>query len=250
MEEQNVYIFTPVFNGEEYLRECIQSILDQTHENWIYRIVDNCSDDATPYIADEYAKKESRVQLIREDKFVGINDNHNRGYALIDNDSLWCKVVQADDWIYPECLERMIDVGISNPSIGFVSAYRLWDTVVDLVGVPYHTTVVSGTEMLAQCLSGGPYTTGAPTAHLIRSDLIRKRTPFYDQRYWHADTDAAYWTLTQSDFACVHQVLTFARHQPDATESWSSKVNSYDPENLRFLIAYGKEALGPRYRRS
>lgn len=52
-----VSILTPVYNGEEYLAECIESVLGQTYQNWEYCIVNNCSTDRTLEIANGYAKR-------------------------------------------------------------------------------------------------------------------------------------------------------------------------------------------------
>jgi len=131
----------------------------------------------------------------------------------------------------------------SADSIGIVGSYRLHQDTVELVGLPYSRTVVPGTEVLRQCLLGGPYVTGSPTATLLRSDLVRRRTPFYDTSYWHADTEAAYRVLAQSDFGYVHQVLTFSREQQGTRSSQAGRVNTYDPENIRFLLRYGPIAL-------
>jgi hypothetical protein len=110
--------------------------------------------------------------------------------------------------------------------------------------------VLSGREILRQCLLGGPYVTGAPTAVLYRSRFVRERDPFYEDGLEHGDTDAAYWLLSRGDFGFVHQVLTFARRQPGARMTWASRMNTYIPENIRFLLRYGRDALDPpRYRR-
>jgi glycosyltransferase involved in cell wall biosynthesis len=49
-ERPLVWVMTPVYNGERYLAECIESVLAQTHENWQYLVVDNCSSDGTSEI--------------------------------------------------------------------------------------------------------------------------------------------------------------------------------------------------------
>ena len=58
-----VSIVTPVYNTEKYLAECIDSVLAQTYQNWEYIIVDNCSTDKSPLIAESYACKDSRIKI-------------------------------------------------------------------------------------------------------------------------------------------------------------------------------------------
>ena len=60
-----VSVVTPVYNGERFLRECIESVLAQTYQHWDYTIVDNSSTDQTSEIAREYAARDSRIRVLR-----------------------------------------------------------------------------------------------------------------------------------------------------------------------------------------
>ena len=234
-----VSVITPVYNGERHLAECIESVLGQTFSDWEYVIVDNCSSDGTREIAERYAAADGRIRYERHDEHVDVIASHNRAFGTLDPGSVYCKVVSGDDWLYPECLERMVALADANPHVGFVSAYRLAGDFIDLVGLPYFRSVVSGAEILRQSLLGGPYVTGTPTSVLIRSELIRARQPFYDPSFRHADTEAAYWSFTRSDFGLVHQVLTYTRLKPNGETPTSRRLSSYGAENLRMLIRYG-----------
>ena len=240
-----VSVLTPVHNGADFIEECMTSVLRQTYGHWSYTIVDNCSTDGTSELVEALARTESRIRHLRFDELVDANQNHERAVRSMDGDSVYCKLVQGDDWLFPECLERMVERAESSESIGVVGAYRLQQDLVDLVGLPYGTTAAKGTDVLRQCLLGGPYVTGGPTATLLRSALVRPRTPFFDHRYWHADTEAVYWLLAQSDFGYVHQVLTFTRRQSGTRSSRASHMNTYGPENIRFLLRYGPVVLEP-----
>ena len=52
-----VSIVTPVYNGADFLSECIESVLAETYENWEYTIVDNCSSDGSADLARGYAAR-------------------------------------------------------------------------------------------------------------------------------------------------------------------------------------------------
>ena len=86
--EPLVSVVTPVFNGGTFLSECIESVLAQTYDNWEYIIVNNCSTDNSLAIADDYAKKDHRIIVHTNDRFVGVIENHNIAFTLIDRKSV------------------------------------------------------------------------------------------------------------------------------------------------------------------
>ncbi len=238
-----VSVVTPVYNGAEYLTECIESVLAQTYENWEYTIIDNASNDATPEIAQSFAAQDSRVRHLRFEEFVDATTNHNRAIDAISPRSEFCKVVQGDDWLYPECLALMVAAASVSDTVGIVSSYQLLsDGRVHLNGLPYSTTFASGREILRSTMLG-VNVTGAPTATMLRSAFVRERRPFYQEHFRHMDTEAMLWLLTQHDFAFVHQVLSFARLQHGSRSTWSSWMNTHVPEHITFLLRYGPSAL-------
>src|SRR4030088_1603665 len=96
-----VSVVTPVYNGAHYLEECIQSVLRQTYSDWEFVIVDNCSTDRSAEIALRYASQDPRIRVERPAAFLDALDNHNRAMRAVDPRSQYCKVVHADDWLYP-----------------------------------------------------------------------------------------------------------------------------------------------------
>lgn len=238
-----VSIVTPVFNGADHLVECVEGVLAQTYQNWDYTIVDNASTDATPQIAQEFAARDSRIRHLRFDEFVSSTANHNRGFAAVDPASEFCKVVQADDWLYPECLSRMVTAAAESDRVGVVSSYQLRDRSVDLDGLPHDTILTAGREVLRGSLLGLYNVTGGPTATMLRSSLVRERRPLYQEGFRHEDEEAMFWMLSRSDFAFVHQVLTFSRVSQGSRWDWSDKLNSHGPENIVFLLRYGPLVL-------
>ena len=56
-----ISVLTPVYNGERYLAECIESVRAQTFTDWEYIIVDNCSEDGSADLAERYAATDERI---------------------------------------------------------------------------------------------------------------------------------------------------------------------------------------------
>jgi glycosyltransferase involved in cell wall biosynthesis len=242
-------VVTPVYNGADYIAECIESVLGQTYENWEYVIVDNCSTDGTLEIARDYEARDPRIRVESPGVFVDLVESGNRSLREISPESKYTKVLHADDWLFPECLERMVEVAERNPTVGVVSAYRLEETgVVTLTGLSPSTTVLSGREICSSTLLGEPYPHlfGSPTSLLIRSDLVRARDPFYDRNYnvgneypFTEDLAACCEVLRKSDLGFVHQVLTFTRRDGRSPFSKFSRLGANVPEHLNLLLKYG-----------
>jgi glycosyltransferase involved in cell wall biosynthesis len=72
----------PVFNGQNYLREALESILAQTYRNWELILSDNGSTDATPDICREFARRDGRIRYLRENVNRGATWNFNRVFRL------------------------------------------------------------------------------------------------------------------------------------------------------------------------
>ncbi|HEV8725264.1 MAG TPA: glycosyltransferase family 2 protein [Candidatus Binatia bacterium] len=247
--EPVVTVVTPVYNGAKYLAQCIESVLAQTYQNWEYLIVNNCSTDDSLEVAQRYVQQDGRIRVSNNDSFVTMPENHNIAFRQICPDSKYCKVLHADDWLFPECLTQMVRLAEANPTVGIVGAYGLCDDKVRWDGLSYCETVVSGREICRRTLRGGFYVFGSPTSLLIRSDLIRTQGACYsDEKFLtqYADQDACYRLLRHCDFGFVHQVLTYSRDHEASLTSALTRLNAALPAQLIVLLKYGPIYLEPR----
>src|ERR1700722_1459160 len=132
-----VSIVVPVYNEVQYIAECIDSLLAQTYQNWECIIANNSSTDGSGEIGRKYAAKDARIRVHDNEQFLRAVPNFNQSLRRISSGSKYCKVVFADDWIFPECLERMVAVAEEHSSIGIVGAYGLQGSQVVWTGLPY-----------------------------------------------------------------------------------------------------------------
>jgi glycosyltransferase involved in cell wall biosynthesis len=238
-----VSIVSPVYNESEHLAECIESVLAQTYPNWDYTIVNNCSTDGSMEIARQYATQDRRIRIHENQQFLPVIENHNVAFRQTSPNSKYCKVVLSDDWIFPECIERMVALAEEHPSVGIVSAYCLEGTRVMWAGLPYERTVIPGREVCRRHLLEGLYLSGSATSVLYRADAVRSRNPFYNDAHIHADTEVGFELLKKSDFGFVHQILTFTRVRPGSLTTIASDRSSYLPGTLHILKMYGQDYL-------
>ncbi len=240
-----VSIVTPFYNTEAHLEECISSVFRQTYSNWEYILLNNCSTDKSAETVERCARKHSgKVRLEHNVSFLSQVQNYNAALRLISPHSKYCKVVQADDWLFPDCIRSMIKIAEAHPRVGIVAAYELEGDEVRLDGLPYPSPEVSGREASRLYFLRGKYLFGTPTSLLLRSDLIRSREPFYNEGYApFEDGHACFDLLKTWNFGFVHQVLTYSRRD---NESIISKVHSFGLElflHLSMLVAHGRDYL-------
>lgn len=98
-------IIVPVYNAEKYLKQCIESILNQTYTNFELILVDDGSPDRCPVICDEYAASDNRIRVIHKE---------NNGVSMARQDAIsiaqgeYLVFVDADDCITKDCLEEIV----------------------------------------------------------------------------------------------------------------------------------------------
>jgi glycosyltransferase involved in cell wall biosynthesis len=241
-----VSIVTPVYNGAKYIADCLESILRQTYQNWECTVVNNCSTDESGAIARQFAVRDSRIRVRDNDQFLRAVANYNVAIRQISPGSKYCKVVFADDWIFPECLERMVAVAEAHPSVGIVGAYGLEGSRVNWTGLPYPSTMVSGSEICRRLFLDRLYVFGSATSLLYRADLARARDPFYNEANIHSDIEICLVLLKTCDFGFVHQVLSYTREEePGCLRSISEELHTYAAGALHDLVTYGPEFLTP-----
>lgn len=101
-----ISVCIPTYNGSQFLRECIDSILTQTFSDFELLIVDDQSSDNTVEIAEEYSAKDPRIKVMRNPQNLGLVGNWNRCLEITKGE--WIKFVFQDDLLAPECLEKMM----------------------------------------------------------------------------------------------------------------------------------------------
>jgi glycosyltransferase involved in cell wall biosynthesis len=235
-----VSVVTPFHNTARFLAQCIESVLAQTYGHIEYVLVDNASTDGSTEIAAEFAARDRRVRFLRCEDLVPQVANYNRALRLISPASRYCKMVQADDWIFPECLEQMVAVAESSDQIGLVSSLRYEGVNVRGDGLPCLRTHFTGREVGQFHLLRRGFLFGTPTTVLVRSDIVRSRPSFYEEGRFQEDTEACYEICKKWDFGYVHQILSYSRVDDDSIHSQLRRYDVYPLGNVICAQRYGR----------
>ena len=119
-----ISVIIPVYNTQEYLARCLDSVLSQTYENLEIILVDDGSSDSSGIICDRFAETDARIRVIHQQN-GGVGKARNAGLDIADGD--YIAFVDADDWLEPEMLEKLLKNA------------RSADAAVTICGAWFHT---------------------------------------------------------------------------------------------------------------
>ena len=129
-----VSVVMPVYNGEKYLAEAIESILAQTFTDFEFIIVDDGSTDGSAGIARDYARRDGRLHLLQHDGNLGGPFARNSGIAAANG--TFIATMDCDDVSLPQRLERQVAYLEANPGIGLLgSRARIMGAAMEPLGV-------------------------------------------------------------------------------------------------------------------
>lgn len=104
MSRPKVSVVVPIYNTEAYLPKCLDSLINQTLGDIEVLCVDDCGKDGSMAIAEEYAQRDSRIKLIRNEANMGSGGARNAGTIAATGEYL--TYVDSDDWLMPDMLEK------------------------------------------------------------------------------------------------------------------------------------------------
>ena len=107
-KKPKVSIGLPVYNGEDFLAEALDSLLDQTYDDFELIISDNASTDSTADICTSYSAKDSRIRYLRSDVNLGAAVNYNLVFELATGE--YFKWAAHDDICAPEFIGACVDI--------------------------------------------------------------------------------------------------------------------------------------------
>lgn len=131
-----ISVIIPVYNTEKYLRQCLDSVLHQTFQNWEALLFDDCSSDNSLRILKEYARKDSRFKIFQNSSNIGPGETRNN--ALKTACGKWVMFLDADDFWEPDLIRRVAGAAqtTKHPLICF-SFIRTDENGKDIYAMPF-----------------------------------------------------------------------------------------------------------------
>lgn len=208
-----VGIGLPVYNGEKYLVQAIESILAQTYTDFELIISDNASSDRTKEICQAYAADDQRIRYYRNERNLGAAPNFNRVFEL--SSSEYFKWAAYDDIIAPEFLSRCVEALDENPIVVLcVPRSTIIDENGEVLGDYNYTGDASSQKVRVrfwnQVLNLGA---GFEVFGLMRVSAVRKTA--LHGNYPASDLVLLAELTLYGEFCVVPERLLFPRYHPD-----------------------------------
>lgn len=172
----------PVYKVEQYIEQCVDSVLNQTYKDIEVVLVDDGSPDNCPKICDEYAIKDNRIKVVHKPN-GGLSDARNAGLSVATGDHVI--FMDSDDfWTSNNHLEQLIEIVKTNPDcdfVGFNCSYFYPNTDSYVQWVPYFEDIEkpsSGNDAMSALVRSGTFPMSACMKIIKREFLINNKLFF------------------------------------------------------------------------
>lgn len=215
-------VIMPVYNGEAYLRQAIDSILEQTFKDFEFIIIDDASTDGTPEIIRSYT--DSRIRVIRNQSQKGNYPCRNKGLELAVGK--YIGIMDADDIAYPQRFEIQYMYLESHPDIWAVG------TSYDFSEPGNKKNLPSSHKQLMICLLLNNIF--LHSSLMIRSDILKKQGGYNEKYIYSSDYDLMSRLALLGKVENLPDVLMMYRwHKSQISQSHKEEQNSYADEIRR-----------------
>jgi glycosyltransferase involved in cell wall biosynthesis len=190
-----VSVFMPVYNGEPFITQAIESLLGQTFRPFELIVVDDGSTDGTAEIARQYVERDPRVRLLRHETNRGLSAARNSGWKAASPGSLFIMNHDSDDISLPTALENLVTYLDNHEEIAAVGSFCDYidqeGAVIGWAPTEWHPVCIRATF--------GRLNSVAISATLVRRRLYEKIAPFRpefgscdDYNFWSRSLQAGY----------------------------------------------------------
>lgn len=178
-----VSVIVPVYNVENYVEKCVASILDQTEKDYELLLVDDGSTDNSGKLCDSLAETDSRIRVIHQ-KNQGLGGARNTGIREAAGE--WILLVDSDDWIDPDILEKTLAVGERENADMVMFAYRTVDEAGKEMAI-YREDIPKNRPLSTETCPETLLTAPCAWNKLYKTSLFRETGLEYPGRVWYED---------------------------------------------------------------
>jgi len=172
-----VSVLMTSYNREEFIAMAIESVLASTYTNFEFIICDDCSSDNTYKIEQDFAQKDARIRLYRNEQNLG--DFPNRDKAASYANGIYLKYVDSDDFLHPHGLQQMVQAMLSFPE-AVLGLSQIDNELNDLSNCP---VLISPERAYKEHFYGYGTLRYGPTGAIIKKATLQKMGGFGINRF-------------------------------------------------------------------
>ncbi len=227
-----ISVILPTYNGERYLREAMESILNQTYAEIELIVVDDCSTDRTLEIVQDIAQKDARVKIYHNDRNLKLPRSLNEGFSKATGEYFtWT----SDDNIYKkDALQKMLRVMQEDPAVDIV--YALFD-IIDSQGN------IKGAVTKEQCAISNIYGNNPVGACFLYKRQVHEKLNGYNPDCFLVE-DYDFWLRAQRyfHFQLIEESLySYRVHGGSLTEKHKAAIEKATAERIEEELEQIKE---------
>ncbi len=223
-----------VYNGEEFLKDSILSILNQAYKDFEFIIVNDCSTDGTVAILNDFQKTDSRIKVINNDQNLGLTRSLNK--AIRESSGEYLARLDAGDLSTEDRLEKQVKFLDNNKNIGLVGSFMyIINTNGEIIKEVKYP--IDNNKLKKDLIRYNPF---VHSSIMFRRG-VGARVGFYDEEFKYAQDYSFYFKLSPyTQFANLPFFLVKYRHMPNSITYTKNKQQMYFANRARkYAIAQG-----------
>jgi glycosyltransferase involved in cell wall biosynthesis len=235
-----VSVCIPAFNCSPFIYETLNSVLNQSLQDFEVIIQENASTDNTLCIIEQFINKAKDFRFVLYRNEVTLSADKNWNLASSKAKGKYIKILCADDLIDPDCLEKQVAIlDRSSPNVVLTCSQR---RVIGIQGniiirnwnLKKQSGLVPGKVLIRQCARAGTNLIGEPCAVLMKTSAFRKTAGFNTQIPYFIDLDMWIRILEQGNAYIDPNVLCSFRVSKG---SWSAQIINEHAKQARQFVA-------------
>ncbi|MBU5480117.1 glycosyltransferase family 2 protein [Blautia sp. MSJ-19] len=246
--DELISIIIPVYNVEKYLRQCVDTVLNQTYRNIEIILVDDGATDTCPQICDDYEKLDARVRVIHKVN-GGLSDARNAGLHIAQGK--YVCFFDSDDAVSIHIVEELYRACAENDADTSVCYYQKFtDSYSDIDAKDMGHRICTGKDLISEIYAGkGEKIAFVAWNKLYKKSLFEEHGILYPYRKQHEDIYTTYKLLYHSKKVCIvegemyyYRVRSgsimnskFSEKRLDAIEARMQTIEFYRDQNEKEL---------------
>ena len=228
-ENMKISIVIPIYNVEDFLKDCIESVLVQTYSNIEIILVNDGSTDSSPEICEEYALKDKRIKVVHKEN-GGLSDARNVGLETASGEYVY--FLDSDDLIEPFAIEDLVNSAQSSNADVILFDAR----VINEDGSPYtelpfamryyrvadYSKITTGKEMFKEMLINDEYCSAVPLMFIRKSAIKNKFIPIL-----HEDEIFTVQLLYSAKTVAYHSGVLYIRRNRQGSITTGTKSSKH-----------------------